>query len=102
MKFFIAASGCLFVLYLAFTGGLFFLMLQPPPVFAKTVAKVPDPVLFLLMPFRWLWLLARQGDLKVGDEAPDFCLQTTDKKAAVKLSAFRGQKPVVLVFGSYT
>jgi peroxiredoxin len=34
--------------------------------------------------------------------APDFALQTTDHSNTVQLSSFRGQKPVVLVFGSYT
>ncbi len=35
--------------------------------------------------------------LKVGDEAPDFSLPDTNNKA-VKLSDFRGKKPVVLAF----
>ena len=40
--------------------------------------------------------------LKAGDAAPDFKLPTLDKSAQVELASFRGQKPVVLVFGSYT
>ncbi len=39
---------------------------------------------------------------KVGQVAPDFTLKTKDGKKTVKLSSFRGKKPVVLVFGSYT
>ena len=39
---------------------------------------------------------------KVGDVAPDFELQDADGNTTVKLSAFRGQRPVALVFGSYT
>lgn len=35
--------------------------------------------------------------LKVGDEAPDFTLPDTNNKP-VKLSDFRGNKPVVLAF----
>lgn len=35
--------------------------------------------------------------LKVGDEAPDFTLPDTNNKQ-VKLSDFRGKKPVVLAF----
>lgn len=35
--------------------------------------------------------------LKVGDEAPDFSLPDTTNKP-IKLSDFRGKKPVVLAF----
>jgi peroxiredoxin len=45
---------------------------------------------------------ARSGSLKPGDPAPDFALPTLDKSGVVRLASFRGQKPVVLVFGSYT
>jgi hypothetical protein len=38
----------------------------------------------------------------VGEEAPDFELRTLEGDRVVKLSDFRGKKPVVLVFGSYT
>lgn len=34
--------------------------------------------------------------------APDFTLPTQDGKATVTLSEFRGKKPVVLIFGSFT
>lgn len=44
----------------------------------------------------------REGNLKVGDPAPDFTLKTLDGKSEVKLSSHRGQRPVVLIFGSYT
>ena len=40
--------------------------------------------------------------LKVGDKAPDFTLKSVDGKQKVTLSDFRGQKPVVLIFASYT
>jgi hypothetical protein len=39
---------------------------------------------------------------KVGEEAPDFTLKTLDGEGEVTLSSFRGKKPVVLIFGSYT
>jgi hypothetical protein len=38
----------------------------------------------------------------VGQPAPNFTLKTHDGKREVTLSAFRGKKPVVLVFGSFT
>ena len=40
--------------------------------------------------------------LSEGQPAPDFTLPTLDTKAQVTLSSHRGQRPVVLVFGSYT
>lgn len=39
---------------------------------------------------------------KVGDLAPDFELSDSTEDNTVKLSDFRGQKPVALVFGSFT
>jgi hypothetical protein len=82
-------------------GALFLAMCQPPPVFGQIMSKVPD-IAFMVLPFRRLWFIARRGHLDVGDLAPDFSLQTTDKKARVQLSSFHGKEPVVLVFGSYT
>jgi hypothetical protein len=38
----------------------------------------------------------------VGELAPDFTLPTPDGKKKYALSQFRGKKPVVLVFGSFT
>ena len=38
----------------------------------------------------------------VGEEAPDFLLPTQDGSELVRLSAYKGQMPVVLVFGSFT
>ncbi|MCA9815457.1 MAG: hypothetical protein KC652_10100 [Cyanobacteria bacterium HKST-UBA01] len=37
-----------------------------------------------------------------GSQAPDFSLNTLDRKYRVKLSSFKNKKPVVLIFGSYT
>lgn len=37
-----------------------------------------------------------------GSPAPDFTLITREGKGRVSLSEFRGKKPVVLIFGSYT
>jgi hypothetical protein len=39
---------------------------------------------------------------KVGDLAPDFELRDPSGKTVVRLSDFRGKRPVALVFGSYT
>lgn len=39
---------------------------------------------------------------KVGDLAPDFELSDTNGENPVRLSDFRGQLPVALIFGSFT
>ncbi len=39
---------------------------------------------------------------KVGDIAPDFELHDVNGENSVRLSDFQGQKPVALIFGSYT
>jgi hypothetical protein len=39
---------------------------------------------------------------EVGAAAPDFELDRLAEKGKVKLSSFKGKKPVVLIFGSYT
>ena len=48
----------------------------------------------------------RRGDngtsLIKGEVAPDFVLKSLDGESETKLSDFRGKKPVVLFFGSYT
>jgi peroxiredoxin len=40
--------------------------------------------------------------LRVDNPAPDFKLKTKEGKGEVQLSSFKGKRPVVLVFGSYT
>jgi hypothetical protein len=91
----------LVVVYGILVGALFLAMCQPPPVFDRIMSKVPD-IAFMMLPFKRLWFIARRGHLSVGDRAPDFSLETVDRKARVQLSSFRGKEPVVLVFGSYT
>jgi len=45
----------------------------------------------------------QEGALQAGDPAPDFILPLLgDKTRTVSLSAFRGKRPVFLIFGSYT
>ncbi len=39
---------------------------------------------------------------RVGDLAPLFQLKSLDGKTETRLEAFRGKRPVVLIFGSYT
>jgi hypothetical protein len=95
------AAAIFLPLYIAFVGLIYQRMRQPPAVFARFMAHMPKPV-FLLVPFETLWTRARAGPLQVGDPALDFTLQTADRTSTVQLSSFRGARPVVLIFGSYT
>ena len=89
------------IVYAVIVGGLALAMRQPPDKFGAIMAKVPG-IAFAVLPFQTLWMNARAGHLQVGDAAPDFTLKTLDGAAQVSLSSFRGRRPVVLVFGSYT
>ena len=89
------------VVYVVLLCGLFIAMFQPPAVFGRIMSKLPA-VAYLLFPFKSMWLIARRGRLRVGDAAPDFALQSADRSQVVRLSAFRGREPVVLIFGSHT
>ena len=91
----------LLLIYSSLAVGFYIAMCQKPDVFSSVMSKSPGLV-FMIFPFKTMWLSAREGKLRVGDEAPDFSLETYDKKSIVQLSSFRGKKPVVLVFGSYT
>lgn len=88
-------------LYGVLTLGLYCAMSQPPEAFGAIAAHIPMPA-FMVLPFRPLWMSARAGSLKAGDPAPDFELATMDHRAKVKLSDVNRERPVVLVFGSYT
>jgi len=91
----------LVLLYAAAVACLAIAMRQPPDTFGRIMAKLP-PVAFMALPFEPLWMNARAGALEPGQQAPDFALKPLDGGSVVRLSTFRGQRPVVLVFGSYT
>lgn len=91
----------LFVVYLAALASLYAIMTLPPEEFARIIARMPS-ALFMVLPFPSLWKVARAGHVSIGSPAPDFNLATLDKSGHVRLSSFRGVKPVVLIFGSYT
>lgn len=88
------------LLYIAFSAGMLYVM-RRPIMFGEVMRRLPDPVM-MVVPFKRLWFIARAGRLKVGDRAPTFSLLTPDKQSTVSLAAFRGQRPVLLIFGSYT
>jgi hypothetical protein len=91
----------LLVAHLSLCAGLYWVMRQSPDFFGRFMMRVPDPFMMVL-PFETLWMRARAGSLRPGDPAPDFNLPTLDHTSMVRLSSFRGSRPVVLVFGSYT
>ena len=97
----IRSATCLAAIYLVLCVALYWAMTRPPDVFGRIMARVPLP-LMIVLPFETLWKHARAGTLEPGDMAPDFRLPTLDRKDTVQLASFRGSRPVVLVFGSYT
>jgi hypothetical protein len=88
------------VVYLGISAGFMYVM-RSPVEFSRVMRHVPDATM-AVFPFKALWYVARWGSLQVGDPAPGFTLPTADRQSSVSLASFRGQKPVVLVFGSYT
>ena len=92
---------CLVIAWVGFLIAVNRAMRQTPEQFGHFMSKLPMPAYFVI-PFETMWSRARRGSVKVGDQAPDFNLEAQDKSGYVRLSSFRGQKPVVLVFGSYT
>ena len=42
------------------------------------------------------------GAPRLGDSAPDFELRDIQGEDPIRLSSFRGHKPVALIFGSFT
>ncbi len=91
----------LVMVYLVSLAVTFYVMCQPPETVTRVMKIMPAPLkmLFLMKP---LWEIARAGELEPGAIAPDFELPVEDGRSKVKLNKFRGKKPVVLVFGSYT
>ncbi len=68
--------------------GFYISMRQSPEVFSGIMSKTSN-IVFKVFPFRSMWLSARKGSLSVGDAAPDFSLETYDRKSRVQLSALK-------------
>jgi hypothetical protein len=91
----------LICLWLCFIVYIDWAMHQPPEVFGRVMARMPMPTYFLF-PFETMWSDARKGSLNAGSTAPDLTVETLEDKSPVKLASLWEEKPVVLVFGSYT
>ena len=87
--------------WLCLVGYVNWAMHQPPEVFGHVMAKMPMPAYFVL-PFETLWMRARGGQLNVGDAAPDLTVKKLEDHTPTDLASLWADRPVVLVFGSYT
>ena len=87
--------------WLGLVGYVNWAMHQPPEVFGHVMAKMPMPAYFIL-PFETLWTRARNGQLNPGDTAPGFTVKKLEDHSPTNLASLWADKPVVLVFGSYT
>jgi Ca2+-binding EF-hand superfamily protein len=84
-------------------------LLYPPPASPRPVANGGKPA-GPEGPSRWSLLKGLfSGEIGsptegpgLGQEAPAFTLETHDKARRISLADYRGKKPVVLVFGSFT
>jgi hypothetical protein len=81
--------------------GFYVAMRQKPGTFSKVMSHTPDAA-FIVLPFKSMWLNARKGSLRPVTLRRISGSRNIAKTSKVRLSSFRGQKPVVLVFGSYT
>ena len=103
VKWLLPVAVGLFVIYVALFSAVVIAMVQPPARFGAFMKRMPAPVVWGALPAKRMWLWARRGTLVEGALAPDFTLRTThDRTRRVTLSSYRGERPVVLVFGSYT
>jgi hypothetical protein len=101
VKRFLRVTLTFFAVWLGFCGYMFWLMTRPIPEFTAGIARIPSFAM-MVAPFPPMWNIARGGSLAVGDQAPDFDLETADRTSRARLSSNFGVRPVVLVFGSYT
>jgi len=96
----VVASVCL-ALWICFVSYIAWAMRQPPEVFGHVMARMPMPAYFVI-PFETLWDRARAGHLEVGDIAPALPVKHLTDTTPVDLGSLWAERPVVLVFGSYT
>jgi len=103
MKWLLRAIVAVVALWVVLCSTVAVAMNQTPERFGAFMKRMPAPVVWGGLPAKRMWLWPRRGDLVEGDLAPDFNLRTTqDRARRVALSSYRGDRPVVLVFGSYT
>ncbi len=94
-------AAILFVLWIGFVGYIYRAMRQPPEVFGHVMARMPMPAYFLF-PFETMWTHARRGTIQPGDIAPNLTVKKLEDKSPIQLGSLWAERPVVLIFGSYT
>ena len=97
----VTAAAVCFALWVCFLGYIAWAMRQPPEKFGRVMSHMPMPAYFVL-PFETLWNGARKGQLNVGDTAPSLPVKHLTDTTPVELGWLWAERPVVLVFGSYT
>jgi hypothetical protein len=103
MKWVVRAIALTVGLYVVLFATVLAAMMRPPEQFGVAMRYLPAPLVWGGLPAPRMWLWARGGTLAEGEPAPDFTLPTlNNREERVTLSSHRGQRPVVLVFGSYT
>jgi hypothetical protein len=103
MKWLLRGVTAIAVVYILLFSTVAIAMLQPPERFGAFMKHMPPAIVWGTLPAPRMWLWARKGRLGEGDMAPDFTLRTAqDRTKRVTLASYRDQRPVVLVFGSYT
>jgi len=100
-RWLLPASAVLLAVWLYFLGYINRAMHQPPEAFAHVMAGLPMPAYFVI-PFETMWSRARRGHVEIGDTAPSLTVKKLVDKSPVELGSLWTEKPVVLVFGSYT
>ncbi len=100
-KWMLPAGVVLFVAWIGFLARINWAMRQAPEVFGHFMARLPMPAYFVI-PFETMWSRARAGHVNPGDGAPSFTVSKLEDKTPVELGSLWNEKPVVLVFGSYT
>ncbi len=100
-RWLLPTAGVLFVAWIAFLAYINWAMRQSPEVFGRVMARMPMPAYFVI-PFETMWSRARAGHVNVGDAAPSPPVRRLEDKSPVELGSLWNERPVVLVFGSYT
>jgi hypothetical protein len=103
MKWLLRGVTAIVVVYILLFSAVAIAMLQPPERFGAFMKHMPPAIVWGTLPAPRMWLWARRGRLAEGALAPDFTLRTAqDRTKRVTLASYRDQRPVVLVFGSYS